>query len=224
MDKKNLVGLFIGFMITSGVLMAFILAPLAQNQPLSVIKRAPSFTLINQDNQTVTLENFENKIILIGFMYTACQDEFCPLMTTHFKLLQSDLFPKLDTDFQMLSITLDPLYDTPERLKTYGSDYGANFSVWQFLTAHTQAEINKVVDDYNVISYAKDFFEWFNTTINNSTSGFKLSIHHENETYPAELVHSWVSVLIDRTLMIRKIYTSVSWIYSIAKDDILGLI
>jgi len=224
MDRSNLVGLFIGFMIASGVLMAFILAPLAQDQPLPIIKRAPSFTLINQDNQTVALENFENKVILVGFMYTACQDVFCPLMTTHFKLLQNDLFPKLGTEFRMLSITLDPLYDTPERLKNYGSDYGANFSVWQFLTAYTQAEINKVVDDYDVISYANDFSDLFNTSSSNSTTGFKMYLQHENETHPAELVHSWVSVLIDRTLMIRRIYSSVSWIYSVAKDDILGLI
>ncbi|MHA1207186.1 MAG: hypothetical protein ACTSSO_06420 [Candidatus Hodarchaeales archaeon] len=52
---ENMIGYIIAAFIVIGISMAFFLYPLTQNQPLPIIKPAPEFTLINQDNQTVVI-------------------------------------------------------------------------------------------------------------------------------------------------------------------------
>ena len=53
-------------------------------------------------------------------------------MTSQFSELQ-DRFSDQE-DFRLLSISVNPEYDTPEVLKRYGDDYGADHSRWTFLT------------------------------------------------------------------------------------------
>ena len=50
----------------------------------------------------------------------------------------------------LLSISFDPGYDTPDVLKEYGQQYGADFSNWQFLTGDA-TEIQAAAQDANVI-------------------------------------------------------------------------
>ena len=153
MEQSTIVGTAIGIMIIAGVGAAFILYPLAQNQVLPNIKPAPDFTLVNQDNQTVSLQHFSGKVIMLGFLYTSCSDDLCSLMTYDFKTIQTVLGSSLGTDAILICITLDPLFDTPKVLKNYAVANGVNFTKWQFLTAYELATIQQVVDDYGVLSY-----------------------------------------------------------------------
>jgi protein SCO1/2 len=218
----TVIGLILGIVIVAGVSMAFILYPLAENKPLPLIKPAPDFTLVNQENETVQLQQLRGKVIMLGFMYTNCQDEFCPLMTSHFKAIQEDLGPLFGSKVQLLSITLDPLYDTPGVLKDYAQLWGANLSGWHFLTAHDLDPIEQVVNDYGVLSYANELIELANVTDNNNTLSYKIT--HGNETHPSILIHSWISMLLDQDLMIRRVYTKVSWILPEAIEDIKSLL
>jgi protein SCO1/2 len=222
MDQSKIIGTIIGLMIFMGVASAFILYPLTQNQALPIIKPAPDFTLINQDNKTVTLQDYSGKVIMLGFIYTSCTDTFCPLMTSHFKSMQDVLGSSLGKDVMLICITLDPLFDTPEILRNYALSYEANFSGWQFLTAYDLAPIQKVVDDYGVLSYTNELGDLANVTDDGTTISYKVS--HGNETQESILIHSWITMLIDRNLMIRKVYTKVSWILSAAIEDIESLI
>ena len=221
MEQSTIVGMAISIMILAGVGTAFVLYPLSQNQMLPKIKPAPDFTLINQDNETVTLLQFSGKVIMLGFIYTSCSDEFCPLMTTHFKAIQDVLGSALGKDAMLICITLDPLFDTPAVLRNYALSYDANFSGWQFLTATDLSTIRQVVDDYGVLSYTNELEELANVTDDNTTVAYK--VPHDNDTQPSILIHSWISMLIDQNLMIRKVYTKVSWILSAAIDDMKSL-
>jgi protein SCO1/2 len=220
-DKNNLIGLIIGGLIVVSVLMAFFLYPLTQNQTLPIIKPAPQFKLINQDNETVTLNQFQGKVIMLGFIYTNCEDE-CFLMTTHFKSIQNELGSILGSQAMLLFITMDPLNDRPSILKSYANQWDANLSGWQFLTAYDLETIEHVVDDYGVISYANELVELVNETDDNTSISYRIA--HENDTQSRLLIHSWVSMLIDQNLMIRKVYTKVSWILSMAIKDMKSLL
>ncbi len=220
-NTNNLIGLLISGLIVVGVSMAFFLYPLAQNQKLPIIKQAPDFSLINQDNETITLSQFQGKVIMVGFIYTNCEDE-CFLMTSHFKSIQNELGSILGSQAMLIFITLDPLHDKPTILKSYAEQWGANLSGWQFLTAYDLETIEHVVEDYGVISYTNVLEELINKTADNTSISYKLN--HENDTEPSILIHSWVSMLIDQNLMIRKVYTKVSWILSVAINDITSLL
>jgi protein SCO1/2 len=216
MEKNIVLGIGIGILIFLGTVSAFILYPLTLNKPLPIIKEAPDFRLINQDNESVSLGNFNGKVIMLGFMYTSCDDpEFCPLMTLHFSIIQEELGDKLGTEAMLIMITLDPLYDTPDVLKGYGEQQGVDFKRWQLLTGQLNI-IEQVVEDYDVIVYGNELEELANTTEPHHTQGEIIK--------PADLIHSWVSVLIDQNGMIRRIYTRSNWILDNAIGDFRSLI
>ena len=218
----QLVGTIITVFIILGIAMAFFLYPLTQNQPLPIVKPAPEFTLINQDNQTVSLSDFKGKVIMLGFIYTNCEDEFCPTQVSDFKIIQNELGSILGEKAMLLSMTLDPLYDTPAVLKSYGEQWRANFTGWQFLTSRDLVTMEHVVQDYGVLSYANELEELVNATDDNTTASYK--INHDNETHPSILIHSWVTMLLDQNLMIRRVYTTISWILHAAIDDMKSLL
>ncbi|MHA2345434.1 MAG: hypothetical protein ACXACP_01815, partial [Candidatus Hodarchaeales archaeon] len=70
--QDTIVGIVIGVLIVAGVTSVFILYPIAQQKELPIIEPAPEFTLINQDNESVSLTDLEGKVIMLGFIYTLC--------------------------------------------------------------------------------------------------------------------------------------------------------
>jgi cytochrome oxidase Cu insertion factor (SCO1/SenC/PrrC family) len=220
--QDTIVGLIIGSLIIAGVASIFVLYPIAQEQELPIIEPAANFTLINQDNESISLTDLKGKVIMLGFIYTSCEDEFCPTMTYDFSIIQNQLKDVFGSEVVLVCITLDPLHDTPEVLRSYANLWGANTTGWEFLTAYDLPTIEQVVDDYGVLSYANELDELANVTDDNTTISLKIT--HDNDTNSRILIHSWVSMLIDQDLMIRRVYTRVSWIRSAAIDDIQSLL
>lgn len=74
----------------------------------------------------------ENKIVLINFIYTQCQD-ICPLTTARLLRVQKAFKGRLGKDVFMYSITLDPENDDPEALREHAEAFGVGPG-WLFLT------------------------------------------------------------------------------------------
>ena len=91
----------------------------------------PSFELFDQLGNTFTKDELLGDVWVVDFGFTTCAGP-CPIMTAQFSELQ-DRFSDQE-DFRLLSISVNPEYDTPEVLKRYGDDYGADHSRWTFLT------------------------------------------------------------------------------------------
>ena len=164
--------------------------PFAPSPP-AVIKVAPNFTLINQDNETVTLSQFRGKVVLIGFIYTHCPDQdFCILLSADMQKIQDRLGDRLGEDVIMLSISFDPNIDTPSVLKLYGDAHNANFEGWQFLTGDNES-IAAVISDYGV----------FVIHDNNNSNNFNFKLNHE-------VGHTFNAVLVDQQGNIRFFYTN----------------
>src|SRR5947209_3104215 len=113
---------------------------------LAVIRKAPDFTLTDQDGRTVRSADLRGKVVVVSFVFTTCNGT-CPATTHRMSALaqalkEQGLF-KGDA-VRLLSITLDPARDTPEALRRYMRLYDAEAAHWGFLTGPRE-RVEKVI-------------------------------------------------------------------------------
>jgi len=89
------------------------------------------FELINQQGDTITQEDYIDRIYVADFFFTTCTT-ICPIMTDHMIEIQQRL--KNDTLVKLLSHSVIPEYDTPEILKEYALKKGVDDSRWDLVT------------------------------------------------------------------------------------------
>lgn len=94
-------------------------------------QRIGDFKLINQNNETITQENYKDKIYIADFFFTTCQT-ICPIMTSNMADIQHEL--KNDTVVKLLSHSVIPNYDTPKVLKEYAIKKGVDDTKWNLVT------------------------------------------------------------------------------------------
>jgi|TARA_B100001971_G_scaffold179878_1_gene175678 protein SCO1/2 len=80
-------------------------------------RRAPDFTLIDQDGEIFTLSSTERSVSLIFFGYAHCPDA-CPTALIKYRWVQEHLEEDKDR-VNFIFITVDPERDDPETLKSY---------------------------------------------------------------------------------------------------------
>ena len=102
----------------------------------------PDFVLVDQDGRQVTQAALDGRVTLMDYFFSDCPF-VCPGLTAAMLRLSDALE---GTDVQFLSVSVNPARDTPERLKDYGSRYGADFSRWRFLTGDP-ATVDTMVRD-----------------------------------------------------------------------------
>ncbi|MET3522132.1 SCO family protein [Mesorhizobium abyssinicae] len=120
------------------------------NQRLPAIGPAPDFTLTSQDRAHVSLRDFRGKVVAIAFIYTYCTD-VCPMLTAHMASVQEKLGSTFGSKIDFVSITVDPERDTPDVLKEYAQNFGADLKGWSFLTGDP-AVVHEVGRKYGVIA------------------------------------------------------------------------
>jgi len=95
----------------------------------------PDFTLTDQNNRSVSLDQFAGKVVALTFIYTRCPlPDYCFRMTNNFGALQKRFHDRLGSDLVLLSISFDPDHDRPDVLAKYAETWKANPSSWHFLT------------------------------------------------------------------------------------------
>lgn len=107
---------------------------LSSNPSLSVIGKAPAFTLLDTSGKTVRLADYHGQVVLLAFVFTSCPG-VCPLISRQMALLQEALKEGhvFGRQASMVSITVDPETDTAPVLAKYANFYGADPSGWKFL-------------------------------------------------------------------------------------------
>lgn len=98
---------------------------------LPVLRRVLPFSLIDSSGKTVTREDLKGKVWVADFIYTSCPGP-CPAETLRMKEIQ-ELVANLP-DVRLVSFSVDPGTDTPDVLRRYAEDHGADPSKWLFLT------------------------------------------------------------------------------------------
>ena len=113
---------------------------------LPVVGPAPAFTLTAATGEQLALADLRGKVLALTFIFTTCTDS-CPLLTAKMVEIRRRLGADFGARIHFVSITVDPQNDTPERLRRYAEQFGANVAGWSFLTG-TKAEIDEVVRGY----------------------------------------------------------------------------
>lgn len=93
------------------------------------------FNFTTQDNEQLSLADLEGKWWIADFIFTNCTT-VCVPMTNNMVRLQNMMAEEGLENVQIVSFSVDPDYDTPEVLKEYAEDYGADLSHWNFLTGY----------------------------------------------------------------------------------------
>lgn len=150
---------------------------------LDVYYDVPDFTLIDQRERTVTLEDLRGKVWVATFTFTRCAG-ICPRMHGGLSELQDRLLshPRRP-DIRLVSISVDPEHDTPEVLKAHGDLFNADHDHWLFLTGDKD-EIWQL-----------------------SLEGFKLIVEDVPDDPVMPILHSDKYVLVDGAGRIRGYYS-----------------
>jgi protein SCO1/2 len=136
------------------------------------------FSFHNQDNQIVTKDVFNDKVIITDFFFTTCP-AICPIMKRQmFRIYEA--YPD-QPDLLLFSHTVDPEHDTVEILKNYSEGLGIETEKWQLVTG-PQEEIFEVAKNNYMLGALKD------------------------ENSPGGYIHSGSFVLIDKNKKIRGYY------------------
>jgi protein SCO1/2 len=136
------------------------------------------FKLVNQNGDTITNANYEDKIYVADFFFTTCMT-ICPIMTDHMVKIQERI--KNDPDVFLLSHTVMPRIDTVAQLKRYAEEKGVIDSKWNLVTGN-----KKQIYDLARKSY--------------------LAAKSEGDGGKYDMVHTENFVLVDKDRQIRGFY------------------
>jgi protein SCO1/2 len=156
----------------------------------------PNFTLRNQDNREIHIQNYRGRTLLLTFIYTRCPvPDYCTLMSNNFAQIDRALSQDsaLYEKTHLLSISIDPSYDTPQVLRSYGAAHteryqNETFAHWEFAGGTTE-QVKKIAQYFGLIYYPeKDQIIHALRTVIVGPDGKVAKIYTGNEWKPDEVV------------------------------------
>jgi len=150
------------------------------------------FQLVNQNGDTITQANFEEKIYVADFFFTRCQT-ICPIMAVNMSELQE--YYKNDDDLKFLSHSVTPIIDSVSVLREYADKQKAIPGKWE-ITTGKKAHIYELA--------RKSYF----------------AVLDEGDGGDQDFIHTEQFVLVDKNKQIRGFYdgTDAEEIERIIKD------
>lgn len=89
------------------------------------------FELVNQNGETVTQADYEDKVYVVDFFFTLCPT-ICPVMTGNLEKVQLAFMQ--EEDFKLLSISVTPEMDSVPVLREYATKKSVVDSKWNITT------------------------------------------------------------------------------------------
>ena len=140
--------------------------------------KVADFKLLNQNGDTITQNDYKDKIYVTDFFFTRCMT-ICPVMTSNMSVLQEEFLENDDIGFLSLSVT--PIMDSVPVLKEYAERKGVIDKKWNITTGE-KAHIYELA--------RKSYF----AVLDEGDGGIQDFIHTEN------------FVLVDKKKQIRGFY------------------
>ena len=137
------------------------------------------FTMTNQNGQTITEKDYENKVYVADFFFTTCPS-ICPIMTKNMFSLQEKLKTKYP-EVKLLSYSVIPEIDTIEQLKRYAIENKVDDKIWNLVTG----------DKKEIYTLARKSY---------------LVVQNDGNGGPHDMIHTENFVLIDKENRIRGYY------------------
>ena len=140
--------------------------------------RIADFSLINQNGDTITQENYRGKIYVADFFFTTCPT-ICPIMTANLVEVQAALVN--DPEVLLLSHSVTPEIDTVAQLKKYAIEKGVNDAKWNLVTG----------DKKQIYELARKSY---------------LAVQEDGDGGPFDMIHTENFILVDKQRRIRGFY------------------
>jgi protein SCO1/2 len=144
----------------------------------TVYHTIPPFKFIDQNGDTITQKNFENKIYVANFFFTTCPS-ICPKMM--FQMERVNAVTQKTPGFMMISHTVNPAHDSVAVLAKYAQLVHADPKKWMLVTGNKKDIYDLAID------------------------GYKLAVG-EDVRAPGGFLHSEMMVLVDDSKRIRGYY------------------
>ena len=164
----------------------------------------PDFSLVNQDDKTIRLHQYRDKVLLLTFIYTRCPlPKGCPQAVGIFAEIHQALQnnPELQARTHLLSISFDPANDTSALLRDYGSHYTATaaperFAHWEFASG-TEDEVKAIAQFFGLRYLPKlDQIAHFPRTAVVSPEGKVFKVYTDNSWTAADLLRDVQQALV----------------------------
>lgn len=136
------------------------------------------FTLVNQNGDTITEQDYKNKIYIADFFFTTCLT-ICPIMTGNMEYLQEQIMD--DPQVLLLSHSVTPEIDSVPRLKEYALEKGVVDSKWNLVTG----------DKKQIYELARKSY---------------LAVKTDGDGGPFDMIHTENFILVDQNRRIRGTY------------------
>lgn len=136
------------------------------------------FSLVNQNGDTITERDYENKIYIADFFFTTCPT-ICPVMTGNMAAIQKEILD--DEEVMLLSHTVTPEIDSVPQLKAYAQKKGVVDRKWNLVTG----------DKKQIYALARKSY---------------LAAKTAGDGGPFDMIHTENFVLVDKEKRIRGFY------------------
>ena len=134
------------------------------------------FALVNQNGDTITQEDYKDKIYIADFFFTTCPT-ICPIMTKNMASIQD----KIGDDVLLLSHSVTPQIDSVAQLKKYALEKGVDDSKWNLVTG----------DKKQIYELARKSY---------------LAVKTDGDGGPFDMIHTENFILVDKKKRIRGFY------------------
>lgn len=135
------------------------------------------FSLINQNGETITQEDYANKIYIADFFFTTCPT-ICPVMTKNMVVIQNRL---KNDDVMLLSHSVTPEIDSVAQLKKYAVEKGIDDTKWNLVTG----------DKKQIYELARKSY---------------MAVKTDGDGGPYDMIHTENFVLVDKKRQVRGYY------------------
>ncbi len=136
------------------------------------------FSLVNQNGDTITQEDYRDKIYIADFFFTTCPS-ICPIMTNNMVTIQEKIFN--DDEVLLLSHSVTPEIDSVAQLKKYALEKGVIDNKWNLVTG----------DKKQIYELARKSY---------------LAVKTDGDGGPFDMIHTENFILVDKEKRIRGTY------------------
>jgi protein SCO1/2 len=136
------------------------------------------FSLVNQNGEIITQEDYKDKIYVADFFFTTCPT-ICPIMTKNMAAIQKVILD--DDETLLLSHSVTPVIDSVPQLKKYALEKGVVDSKWNLVTG----------DKKQIYELARKSY---------------LAVKTDGDGGPYDMIHTENFILVDKERRIRGFY------------------
>lgn len=113
--------------------------------------KLPDVLLEDSKNREYTFDEFNDKYILMTFIYTSCET-VCPQLEMNVAEIYEAIPEKyIEEDIMFLSVSFDPTRDTPEVLERYRTFFNSDGETWRMARVPNEKDLQALLDEFSVI-------------------------------------------------------------------------